>query len=266
VGSIYAITNKETGKMYIGQTINIHIRIRQHFNGSGIKTMHIDRSINKHGAQAFSTEIIADDVPRDLLDEAERFFIWHLKTLEPEGYNIRSGGNAFSKEDFDRRSRDPHWRHVMATRNKAMSQDPKWIARNKEQSIDPEWKANHAAGLKRRATNPDWLAKVGRGPNGGPKTAEHIAHMAEANRRKAKDPDWLAKTRLGSSKRGKPVVCIDTGTIYFSIREAMRQTGASDTAILGVCKNKPKYLSAGGYRWRYATQEESISARRVLSS
>lgn len=54
-----------------------------------------------------------------------------------------------------------------------------------------------------------------------------------------------------SKTRGKPVKCIETKMIYHSAREAERQTGIDNTQIIGVCKNKYGYKTAGGYTWVY---------------
>lgn len=38
---------------------------------------------------------------------------------------------------------------------------------------------------------------------------------------------------------------------YPSIKEAERQTGISNSQISKCCQNKPKYNTAGGYKWKY---------------
>lgn len=47
----------------------------------------------------------------------------------------------------------------------------------------------------------------------------------------------------------KAVMCIETGTIYYSIAEASRNTGADCSAIIRVCKGLQKH--AGGFSWKY---------------
>lgn len=48
-----------------------------------------------------------------------------------------------------------------------------------------------------------------------------------------------------------PVKCVETGIVYPSISEASRQTGVGQKEIIGVCKHKPHYKTAGGYHWKY---------------
>jgi len=264
MNAIYCITNKVNGKMYVGKSIHVRTRIAQHFKPQS-HCIGLARAINKHGKENFIWDILLDEVPDELVNDAESFFIWQHQSLAPRGYNLTGGGEGFDRDGVRLRSQNPEWKRKMAEKNKAMARDPKWIARNKEQSSDPTWKANHAEGLKKRSRNPEWISKVGKGPNGGSKTFENIANLTAANRKKAKDPIWLKINSDASRyKRGKPVVCIEMGRVFLCIRDAMRETGIADTSILTVCKGNKRRKSAGGYHWRYATQEESESARRVV--
>lgn len=263
VGVIYCIQNKVNGKLYIGQTVQPSTRKRQHFTTKkGPHCLGLFRAMNKHGRDNFTWSILEKEVPKEMLNDLERHFIWQYQSVSPRGYNFTGGGDGFDDVAFRVRSANPNWQRMMDQRNKSMAKDPKWIARNKEQSIDPVWKANHAEGLKRRAMNPEWRAKVGKGPNGGKKTSENIANLTAANRKKAKDPEWLKRNYEGCLKRSKKVVCVETGIAYVSCVDAEKDTGISNIMI-GQCA-KGKYKRAGGYHWRYATEEESKSARRVV--
>lgn len=50
-------------------------------------------------------------------------------------------------------------------------------------------------------------------------------------------------------KKSKKVKCIETGTIYYGIREASRQTKINNGSICQCTKGKLK--TAGGYHWEY---------------
>lgn len=61
-------------------------------------------------------------------------------------------------------------------------------------------------------------------------------------------------TRISHTQRNrkdcsKQIMCIETKTIYPSINEAARQTGANRNTIADVCKGKLK--TAGGYHWKF---------------
>ena len=87
---IYAITHKETGKQYIGQSIDCFERWKQHQTpkkgSSGIKG-----AIMKHGVDQFVFEVV-EECKKDLLNEREIFYIKERETMAPLGYNLTSGG------------------------------------------------------------------------------------------------------------------------------------------------------------------------------
>lgn len=86
---IYMITNKKTGKIYIGQSKNIERRFYEHCHHTK-KNTYIDRSINKHGADAFNFDIIHECAEEDLLQEEEKFI--NLYGAYATGYNLTRGG------------------------------------------------------------------------------------------------------------------------------------------------------------------------------
>lgn len=54
--------------------------------------------------------------------------------------------------------------------------------------------------------------------------------------------------RIGKAQ-GKLVRCIETGVIYYSTREAGRQTGLNQSHISKVCRGERK--TTGGYHWEF---------------
>lgn len=89
---IYCITNLINGKQYIGQSIHIHTRINQHFNGRGISHgSAIDSAILKYGGTNFEYAILEECSPTELNDK-EIYYINYYNTMAPNGYNIATGG------------------------------------------------------------------------------------------------------------------------------------------------------------------------------
>jgi len=85
------ITNKNNGKLYIGQTVkkNPYERWKQHKSGrSGAK--YLLNAIKKHGEGEFDFELI-HECPQDELDILEIYYINYYKTFET-GYNLTQGG------------------------------------------------------------------------------------------------------------------------------------------------------------------------------
>ena len=53
----------------------------------------------------------------------------------------------------------------------------------------------------------------------------------------------------------KRVLCVETGMVYDSIREAARVIGISKSCIQNVVNNKPHCNTAKGYHWKYLDEE-----------
>lgn len=96
-GSIYIIKNKCNDKVYIGQTIqDIEERFKQHLRPSIMKqrgTYKIYNAMNKYGKENFYHETLEVEVPQDLLDEREIYYI-DLFDSYKNGYNSTYGGNS----------------------------------------------------------------------------------------------------------------------------------------------------------------------------
>lgn len=93
---VYKIVNNVNGKVYIGQSINIKNRWKDHVNalnrGDSSCTV-LQRAWNKYKEKSFSFEIL-ELCTEDRLDEVEIKYIEMYDALNPEnGYNIEPGGN-----------------------------------------------------------------------------------------------------------------------------------------------------------------------------
>ena len=89
---IYKITNKLNGKVYIGQSINIEKRWRQHINDPGYN---IHNAIKKYGKENFSFEVLLE-CSVDMLDVWETDMINLYDCVAPKGYNIVPNGKGIS--------------------------------------------------------------------------------------------------------------------------------------------------------------------------
>ena len=98
-GSIYKITNKINGKIYIGQTIQKPIeRFYQHCAKSAkgeVLNMPIHKAILKYGKNNFSFEIL-ETINKNKLNERERYWISYYDSYN-SGYNATFGGQKGAK-------------------------------------------------------------------------------------------------------------------------------------------------------------------------
>lgn len=102
---IYKIENLINGKVYIGKSIDIDNRIRNHksesFNPiSNSYDTAIHRAIRKYGVDNFSFEVI-EECNRDDLNEKEQYWIDYYNTFK-QGYNMTLGGEGRPMIDASR--------------------------------------------------------------------------------------------------------------------------------------------------------------------
>lgn len=61
--------------------------------------------------------------------------------------------------------------------------------------------------------------------------------------------NYGTRNERGTEKKGKKVLCVETGVIYPSMMEAERQTGLCNSHISECCTGKQK--THGGFHWKY---------------
>lgn len=101
---IYKIENLINQKIYIGQSIHIEKRWKEHCRPSSNSL--IGKAIKKYGKINFSFTVL-EECDKDVLNEREEFFIKQYNSIVPNGYNIEQRDNGhksyfsnYSKETF----------------------------------------------------------------------------------------------------------------------------------------------------------------------
>lgn len=91
-GIIYIIECLNTKKLYIGKTIQwLKKRFNQHCNSES-KCRSLSAAIKEHGRANFTISVLWEGNIKEL-DVMEKQLIAKYNTIEPNGYNIRYGGN-----------------------------------------------------------------------------------------------------------------------------------------------------------------------------
>ena len=169
---IYLITHRESGKRYVGQSIRIDHRQREHASGktgAGILT----HAIAKHGWSAFDFEVLQICV-RDQLNEAEIHWIAALGTLHPNGYNLTTGGQRYTFTDSVRQ--------VISERTRAV--------------MTPEWCAARGAKLRGVKKSAEHRAKISLAKKRSPENAARMKVFAS-------NQSAETRAKIGDSNRGK---------------------------------------------------------------
>jgi group I intron endonuclease len=95
---IYKITNKINGKIYIGQTTGpLNKRWNDHCCYKKNRCSVVSQAIQKYGKKNFEVKPIAYCDSLEQMNHREPYYIKLLKTLTPNGYNIKEGGNGGGK-------------------------------------------------------------------------------------------------------------------------------------------------------------------------
>lgn len=234
---IYKITNKISNKSYIGQSIHIFQRWREHSTGRGNEELYED--LQKYGIQNFTFEILDICENQEQINEKESYWIEFYKS-NLNGYNKSAGGNA--------------WPDKITESNKkeifCYDLDGNFIKKyNSLSDAERELNINNsnisrAAKNQGRTLNYQW-------------SYEYIEKM----------PKYKRKCFTGNINKGntiKKVNQYDKNFNYIqtfnSITIAAKETGANATCIGEICKTEGKgqRKTSGGYIWRYADDEVNI--------
>lgn len=100
---IYVITHIASGRMYVGQSIDIEERFKQHAKGKG-GCGALSGAIAKHGWCAFDARVL-EKCERAALNEREARWVDELATMHPRGFNLVGGGGQSRQVTDDCRRR-----------------------------------------------------------------------------------------------------------------------------------------------------------------
>jgi group I intron endonuclease len=193
---IYKITNKITGKMYIGQTTQkLKDRWNDHVYDSKTRDTPLYRSIRKYGIENFQLDVIVESKDRIELNVLEEHYIKILNTVSPNGYNLLPGGlNKKCHEDTKLK---------ISNALKGRPIKNRWNKGN-HVSPSPETRAKIASKLSGRTLEHRW-----NGGNTRPRTEAQKAHLRQLN--KGKPNTALYKAVIDSN-----------GVIYESVNAAAK--------------------------------------------
>ena len=93
ITGIYGIRHKTADRWYVGQAYDIRKRFKDHRAMAFTKTRkHLYLSLRKYGHTAFAWRIL-ERCEKAELNKREKFWIQRLNSVEPNGYNLTTGGD-----------------------------------------------------------------------------------------------------------------------------------------------------------------------------
>lgn len=214
-----------SNKRYVGITSN---RINRRWqNGFGYRNNpYFFNAILKYGWDNIRHEILYEDLSKEDACQIEVELISKYKSNDAKyGYNLSLGGE------------NPYKGFVS------------------EETKEKIRKAN----LGKKASK-ETREKMGKAHRGTHHSEESKKKMSDAKKGKN---NAMYGTKWSDQKRdqmkrllGKPVMCVETKTIYMCLKDAERMTGISDSGIQLVCKGKRQ--TAGGLHWMYLDEVSAI--------
>lgn len=128
---IYIITNRDTGKAYVGcTTYSLHQRCRWHKNA---KTL-VGKALRENPG-AFKARVLSVALNERAAAAVERFWIGELGTLHPRGYNTTESGQGGVRKGSPGRKQSPEERahrggqkRGLETRQRMREARRRWLA------------------------------------------------------------------------------------------------------------------------------------------
>ena len=114
---IYKIENLNSHKKYIGQSVHIEKRWKQHCQKN--KTSLIAKAIQKYGKENFSFEIL-EKCSIEQLDQREDFFIKYYNSIVPNGYNVIEN-NVTNRHSYNKYDKNTFLQIIFDIKNTSLS-------------------------------------------------------------------------------------------------------------------------------------------------
>lgn len=92
VCGIYCIVNRSTSQMYIGQSIDINKRFKEHIKGKHLHCSYIDKAIAKYGPDSFDFKVLEECEEAELNTKEKEYISKYDTFNNPKHYNLTSGG------------------------------------------------------------------------------------------------------------------------------------------------------------------------------
>lgn len=222
VGYIYLITDTTNGKKYVGQHHYDKEELDPSYHGSGVI---VTRIFSKR-PDTLKYEYLKTCYNQKELDEWEKYFIYSLNTLHPNGYNLTEGGEGVAGCEETRR---------------------KISEANKGKTVPEERRKKISESVKKTMTREHrkLLSDIHLGKCSGENHYLYGKHLADETRNKL-------SVSHKNGKLSKPILQYKNDELvgeWVSISEIQRQLGYNPSHISKCCRGKLKQHK--GFIWKY---------------
>lgn len=259
-GKIYSALCKVNGKRYIGQTAKeVSERWKEHLSKSKYNpSSSLHRAIAKYGANMFVVRVIEEDIPINILDERERYWIEEFDTFN-NGYNLTDGGRGQYRITEEAKDKIRQSSFGVMKSNDCIERIKQSQKLKGNYPKNPEGGRLHAK-QKIRGTHIETGEIV---EFDSLKEAEDVLGIRYPNicaciRGKQKHSGGYKWEKLTDKKKSYAVYgkrIIDGKIIHHfnSLREAARELGSGDISGVRKAVKNPSRYSWKGCRWYYKT-------------
>lgn len=197
VCGLYLIRHRESGREYVGKSVNVRRRAREHRHARAGVT-YLYRAIRKHGVEAFDICLLAIGT-EEAMTQLEVETIAARGTFNPAGYNQTRGGDGVSGYRYTETQRAAVTARQLG---RPVTEEAKAKMREARLANNP---------FKGQKHSPEALAKIAeasRRQAGKPRTEAQKAHMQRLSAAKIGKPgpqmSAEAKQRLSAARKGVP--------------------------------------------------------------
>lgn len=264
-----------SNKAYVGITCDRPERRWQNGLGYLKKTKYGDyaqpaiaRAISKYGWDNFEHIIWACELTKEQACKYEQTLISLFNTQDRQyGYNIRQGGDDGGKgrvvSDTTRlRLSESHKGKESPLKNKSLTEEHRQKLKESFRNSPNrgnEWRKKVSDGKKGKKLSEEACKHISEGLKGRVVSDETKKKISEANKGRVIDDEWAKK--LGMANRKEMVVCVETGIIYECAYSVEVELGIKN--VRRACDPNSGRHTAGGYHWRYATEEDVENAKNI---
>lgn len=215
-----------SGKSYIGLTCQRPERRWRAGEGYRECTAFYN-AIRKYGWDNFRHEILEENLSFEKACERERYYINEYSSLVTQnGYNLEDGGRVNCRASAETKAK-------IAAAMRLRKRKPLTLEQRKRIGMS-------LIGKKHPPKSEETRRKLSIANTGKVFSEEHRKHISES-----KKGVYVGK----NNPRARKVVCVETGVVFDTIKDAGVFTGGSDKNIVSCCRGRLK--TSGGYHWKY---------------
>lgn len=233
-----------SGKVYIGITSReLNKRWK---SGAGYKEQAFYNAILKYGWDNIKHDVLAENLTLEEANQMEIDLIRRFRSNNKRyGYNVASGGEG-----------SPGFKQSDAAKEKISK------AHKGERKSEEHKEKLRLANIGKHHTE-ETRRKLSESHKGRKLNKNQLEALARYNHRKINSAETRAKISA-NSKNKKKVVCVETGQVFDTVKDASAWLRMSPNAVSNaVCGYAER---AGGYHWKYYHEEDQDEHRSTTDT